>query len=541
MSQLHDAPSQRPPGGLTEPLPSCEPGIQGRVVSLEGPSPTGEGLPVDDWITRFRKADSSSRRCLLFALIPELTASECNDLRNYRRTDIIGRLPLELVLAVFSHLDVASSFRLQTVSKRWRDKLLSPAFFNQQQRQWYGCDYVYAPISQQEDHLTRQRNEAERIHRICTGRPIERFLLPAMIHSTVEWSFLFCNDTLYWIHTPPGPGPPAHGRTVLSCNIYTGAMQQFQLPTRERINFVAVSDELLLMSARKGWYHITNLSDERKKHFRIPATLGYSYENVECQGRRVIVSRMYDTDCVVWAYIWHFDTGRGEIVKVKLADDFHDPVGSLLVPIVMSDLNRIVTFPVTPGTQNIAPGQPTESARAYDMKGVRLETIACSDDRPVCIRCFGSYCKSPPPGTNSQPLPFLPTVSNANILRLLGPCVRIATYGHSHDLRHGPTQTNPCRFTCCLGTPTSPTHKEFPCVPPSAPDAGLNLARSRPSVPTSTYMCCDDDTVIVMWPSRDNDLWTLEFLCFNKEKRLHREGLQAAVDRTMGIVGSSGV
>lgn len=41
-------------------------------------------------------------------------------------------------------------------------------------------------------------------------------------------------------------------------------------------------------------------------------------------------------------------------------------------------------------------------------------------------------------------------------------------------------------------------------------------------------MCGDDNTIIMMWPSADNDFWTLEVFCFDKEKRIHKENLGIA-------------
>lgn len=156
---------------------------------------------------------------------------------------------------------------------------------------------------------------------MCTGRPTEHLFLPELIHTTLEWSLKFCNDTLYWVPTPPGPGRPAEGRCVLSCNLYTGLLLEYVLPSRERIHFVAISEELILMSAKKGSYCITDLSNGKSKQFRLDDH-GFIYENIQCLRRKVIISRTIERESIVWAYIWDFDRGRGQVVEIKIGDGF---------------------------------------------------------------------------------------------------------------------------------------------------------------------------------------------------------------------------
>lgn len=123
MSHPHNGTSQSLPDrsiATTTPLTPTQ-GLQQQSFSQAAETPstetplTEDPLPVDGFLAGFRKADPLARRHFLFALAPELTASERYDLRNFHKTDIIGRLPLELAIKIFSHLDVTASFRLRTV------------------------------------------------------------------------------------------------------------------------------------------------------------------------------------------------------------------------------------------------------------------------------------------------------------------------------------------------------------------------------------------------------------------------------------------
>jgi hypothetical protein len=77
-------------------------------------------MAVDGLIQTFRALDPKSRSHALAALLRELTAQEWRDLKLLAGTktlqcDIVGRLPVELVLNIFSFLDIAVLCRLQTV------------------------------------------------------------------------------------------------------------------------------------------------------------------------------------------------------------------------------------------------------------------------------------------------------------------------------------------------------------------------------------------------------------------------------------------
>lgn len=108
---------------------------------------------------------------------------------------------------------------------------------------------------------------------------------------------------------------------MLSCNLYTGLLLEYVLPARERIHFVAISEELILMSAKKGSYCVTDLSDGKSKQFRLDDP-GLMYENIQCLRRKVAISRTIETESIVWAYIWDFDRGRGQVFEIRIGDGF---------------------------------------------------------------------------------------------------------------------------------------------------------------------------------------------------------------------------
>jgi hypothetical protein len=78
---------------------------------------------VPDVVQAFRQRQTNrSRLEALEALTAELTPFEWRHLQNKLnakdfRCDIVGTLPVELVVSIFAHLDVSTPYRLQRVRK----------------------------------------------------------------------------------------------------------------------------------------------------------------------------------------------------------------------------------------------------------------------------------------------------------------------------------------------------------------------------------------------------------------------------------------
>src|SRR5207253_2799785 len=80
--------------------------------------------------------------------------------------DIIGSLPLELVAHVFSHLDIAAPYRLQSVSKRWNRNLRSLHILKTGLDQWY-----QGTANLQDADYASCMRRARAIHAFRTGNP----------------------------------------------------------------------------------------------------------------------------------------------------------------------------------------------------------------------------------------------------------------------------------------------------------------------------------------------------------------------------------
>jgi hypothetical protein len=84
---------------------------------------------MDGFLNAFQELDPTARKPALGTLIQKITPHEWRYMRALldARTfqfDIVGRLPLELVLRIFSYLDIAAPVRLQAVSSSSRSILL---------------------------------------------------------------------------------------------------------------------------------------------------------------------------------------------------------------------------------------------------------------------------------------------------------------------------------------------------------------------------------------------------------------------------------
>jgi len=80
-------------------------------------------------VAAFTSLTSTDHRDFLSTLVTQLTPYEWRDLKELLSVrdfhlDIIGNLPVEMAISVFSYLAVGAPFRCQRVCKRWR-KLLS--------------------------------------------------------------------------------------------------------------------------------------------------------------------------------------------------------------------------------------------------------------------------------------------------------------------------------------------------------------------------------------------------------------------------------
>lgn len=284
---------------------------------------------VNSLIQAFRELEPRiARKQALAALVNELTSHEWRHLEHIvsARTfqfDIIGSLPAELVIEVFSYLDIAAVYRLQVVShppiqsfipskivtygtkvsRRWNHALRNPDVVNQKLKAWYGKTLPTSVNPGEDDYVVRQR-QAEHIFRICTGRPYNSLSIPIPWHpSTV----VVVGDHFAWLNRDC--------RVLNVFNLRTGKIWQKQSPARERFYGLKASDELIVFCTYKSCYAST-LSGDESKNFRL---LKPEPASITCRGRTVAYGSALDTDSIL-IYIWDYDSGQGRSFEIPYTE-----------------------------------------------------------------------------------------------------------------------------------------------------------------------------------------------------------------------------
>ncbi|KAF2500227.1 hypothetical protein BU16DRAFT_523034 [Lophium mytilinum] len=260
----------------------------------------------------FRQLPSSTARAVaLDALINELNHTEWRQMlaRLGGETfwfDIVGSLPVEIVIQVFSYLDISTPFQLQRVSRRWQTVLSSPdvlrgliCLLGYDSGLPAGLRLPGQSPDVDQDYL-HCRKTAEYVHRFQAGvlaRSIMIDLPPGAACSVTYSSF---EDTIAW------PKHDACAVTVL--NLRSGKLLSFTGEARETITEIALSDQLVVFFTFTGVWYAGDIVTGQRKSFRLPSA---HIPVFSCRGRTIAGVMRYENgyDEHV-AYIWDFDTQK---------------------------------------------------------------------------------------------------------------------------------------------------------------------------------------------------------------------------------------
>jgi hypothetical protein len=260
-----------------------------------------------DFLDAFRRLQVHERGQALQILTKELSPYEWRALHatTSSRTfqfDVVGGLPLELVAQIFSHVDSATPYRLQSVSRRWNDTLRSLHILKASLNQWY-----QGTANLQDADYTLCEKNARKIHAFRTGKPSYIYKITA---NYGIYGLNLVGNSLIWKHAPNRQ--PSRAICVL-------ALDQWRLrmlggEARETIMNVSASCEIVAIATWAGVCYVHELQGKQScKKFRVPNY--YYFGEFACRGRTVACVACDERSTSV--YIWEYDSQRGRSFEIR--------------------------------------------------------------------------------------------------------------------------------------------------------------------------------------------------------------------------------
>ncbi|EUC47166.1 hypothetical protein COCMIDRAFT_35316 [Bipolaris oryzae ATCC 44560] len=352
-----------------------------------------------DFVQTFARFNHAQRQHALALLTAELTPYEWRYLHALTSSrsfqlDIIGRLPIELVAHVFTHLDPAAPYRFQVVSTRWRHILQSLPVLNAGLNSWY--QGAVNPRDLEND--TARQRAARRVHCFRTGRPLgiykitsdEQIARPSML-----------GDYLGWLSETPQASPM---RVACIFNLHNWNLDHIAGEAREQLINLVLSDQIVvLVTAADACYVFELPTLSQRKKFRVPSA---SYlQNVTC--RRSTVACLASLDMRTSVYIWDYNTQRGTSFTISHDSDMflgtHGPRGLLHIAPLLQPESETITLMFVMDTPTETPSQTLFVCARYTFGG----------------NCVSSFSPSLP---ELRPLlvwhgitPFVPVDDSANV------------------------------------------------------------------------------------------------------------------------------
>lgn len=155
------------------------------------------------------------------------------------QNDILTKLPVELALHVFSHLDLWAVWRLQTVSKRWRDRLSSTEFLRSAILRWRSHGASEAAPSAPSIHERSLDSSVRHIRAFQEGRP---FTWQALRPEGRIESVQLCGQHLAYMLHDDGT---RDARAVTVRDLCTGVVETYRDEARETIDEVILTTTLI--------------------------------------------------------------------------------------------------------------------------------------------------------------------------------------------------------------------------------------------------------------------------------------------------------
>ncbi|KAF2834733.1 hypothetical protein M501DRAFT_508304 [Patellaria atrata CBS 101060] len=236
--------------------------------------------------------------------------------------DIVGNLPLELVICIFSYLDTTAPFRYQVVSKQWREVLSSEQLRASSLSKWYSNSDP--PLEGEKPEYGRsnyeiQRLKLEHMQRFRLGKPSSQTVIRLPdhldIHPQLIGTFDFFHDHVAWCLA---------FQTIYVMNLRTGKAFSVVGAAREQVSLILLTKDLIAFNTHSGYVNtvgpIITLTDWRslvyavdlntreKRHLRLPNP---SLCALSGDGRTlaaIIERHMNETHSTI--LVWNYDTQK---------------------------------------------------------------------------------------------------------------------------------------------------------------------------------------------------------------------------------------
>jgi len=181
-----------------------------------------------------------------------LTRNEVRELRQWSREqdfrhDIVGTLPLELVIQILQEVDLRTAFLSRRVSKKWAIILSSPRVVEAILRPWLSRGDPGLHTPQGRPSQTASSIMAEHIDAFCTGRPFSELTVIYNVsedQSSRHRLLAYSNGIVSWYDES--------SREIIILQLKSGISKTWVNQDRERPYALALSEDLLAVSTYSG-------------------------------------------------------------------------------------------------------------------------------------------------------------------------------------------------------------------------------------------------------------------------------------------------
>ncbi|KAK5169468.1 uncharacterized protein LTR77_005444 [Saxophila tyrrhenica] len=181
----------------------------------------------------------------------------------HAKNDILPRLPLELALGIFDHLNLFDAWRLQLVNRRWRNLLSSERFMRATLARWESHDPNDSARGPDEVARESIRDKIRHMRALLDGKPYTYTTFrdtgvadpehpPRQPHCVMDLK----GDKLAYISSKPEDGD-----TVIIRNLITGAASMLRSDGRDQIMTIALTTKAVALVTYTGCMYVTEFSD----------------------------------------------------------------------------------------------------------------------------------------------------------------------------------------------------------------------------------------------------------------------------------------
>jgi hypothetical protein len=259
-------------------------------------------MDVDALLAAFRRLQTNESRSKgLAALVQELTPYEWRDLHKLTAArsfqfDIIGKLPVEIVAQIFTHLEPTAPYLLQRVSSQWRHVLRSTDILASSLYAWSG-----RVTNLQVATLTQCEHKAKRMQEFRQGKPDRLF---SIHHHEPHGRVMLVEDTLIWSCIVL---PDSKARMVYVLNIKSWNLRKLQGDARETVYRLFASDQLVGFASNSNVCYVWTLDGYEKRKFRVHNSA--LFQSITCRDSTVACAGCLNDHALV--YVWNYETQRG--------------------------------------------------------------------------------------------------------------------------------------------------------------------------------------------------------------------------------------